>query len=1027
MADTSYYENQITSLEQELANLRSRLSELEQQQNDAANAANRRYDNLKASGLDPAADDEYQALAQRASQLNNQIQGTSNRISQVRNQLSAAREQLQRQLVSQRAESRGSDSAGQIVKEDGGKSGTNISQQQPNEVITPDGRITTAAVAGGTNAQNPVVTTVGDVNTNAPTVKLNQSQATSGPSNVGSPVAAEGGPNLAATATGVGAAGDDNTNKNPTRQDIATRFGDEFFGPQPNILDNYFSYTYVAEWHLLTPDDLRKLRETNGTVPLQQTLLVRSGGASQQQVPPANQFSSRAQAFDIDFYIDDVVVEHLVVGKGTNMAHNYSKISFRVIEPLGLTFFDKLFESVNKIAKITNPAAALYAMVITFYGYDENGKLVRVNNPQSPNDPYAVVKKVIPFNINEIKFAVESGPVSYNVTGTGTSFQAVHVDRGSIPYPIEIRGSTVGEMLGSVASSGAQLTTSSQSNAAGPAADSATLSNLSPTGVSLVGGAFGQGGRELSAVNVATSQFQGSATTNAPPKADAAVKPAAAISGSLVEALNKIQTQLVKQGIYEIADVYSIEFVEESIRSAKLRKNLTPDYSTTPLTSPSTARASLDETQATALNQRVLPIAPGSQIVQIIDKVIRGSSYLADQSNIAYDEVTGQPKIQPNTSKTMAWYKIGMEATPIGNTLDKKRNDYAYNIKFVISFYQIQDMQSTYFPTGKVTVLHKSYPYWFTGQNTAVIEYRQTYNYAYSQTVSGSLVASKNQNFTDADKLRKYSFSSRSKEGAQGAANQTNEPQANASEFLYDASALANSTMRIIGDPAWMMQGEVFKGINATNFNYSPFLSDGTINSERGEVLYEIRWQKSQDYDTNTGLMSLGPAQPGQQNINVQSLIYKAKKITSEFRGGKFEQVLEGVLCQQPVPSTFNANNNAANSASQTNVATLVGGSAANTTPALSSKNLVGGGSGPTTPATVSAGLERAIDLQNIVGLANNTPGTSGISLPTPLPAAAPALITSNGGVIPQPAINVANLGIEIINTDNPQIMSKET
>ena len=67
MAELSYYENQVVQLERELAEARQKLEQIQQAQNDAANAANRRYENLIASGLDPAADQEYQNLASRAS------------------------------------------------------------------------------------------------------------------------------------------------------------------------------------------------------------------------------------------------------------------------------------------------------------------------------------------------------------------------------------------------------------------------------------------------------------------------------------------------------------------------------------------------------------------------------------------------------------------------------------------------------------------------------------------------------------------------------------------------------------------------------------------------------------------------------------------------------------------------------------------------------------------------------------------------------------------------------------------------
>ena len=108
--------------------------------------------------------------------------------------------------------------------------------------------------------------------------------------------------------------------------------------------------------------------------------------------------------------------------------------------------------------------------------------------------------------------------------------------------------------------------------------------------------------------------------------------------------------------------------------------------------------------------------------------------------------------------------------------------------------------------------------------------------------------------------------------------------------------------MTIVGDPAWLQQGELALGFSGTGLYGKPFLDDGTINFERQEVLFEVAFNKPVDYDLQTGLMD-----PGQKNYGAnrgageagsarQSYIYKATEVTSIFNRGKFTQELNGVM-----------------------------------------------------------------------------------------------------------------------------------
>jgi hypothetical protein len=192
-----------------------------------------------------------------------------------------------------------------------------------------------------------------------------------------------------------------------------------------------------------------------------------------------------------------------------------------------------------------------------------------------------------------------------------------------------------------------------------------------------------------------------------------------------------------------------------------------------------------------------------------------------------------------------------------------------------------------------------------------VLDYRANFNKLYVQTISGSSVetsalARSRANFAASMREMPFvDFQARSTESAQGAAGKANELAANAAEYLYNPADNGQGEITIVGDPAWIQQGSAVGEINPTAVDYSPFTSDGTINYDTQDVLFEIVWQRPEDYDLSKGLADpyartqdiFGDRQPR------QSVIYRAIGITSEFVKGRFQQKIKGVLYRYRVPT----------------------------------------------------------------------------------------------------------------------------
>jgi len=235
---------------------------------------------------------------------------------------------------------------------------------------------------------------------------------------------------------------------------------------------------------------------------------------------------------------------------------------------------------------------------------------------------------------------------------------------------------------------------------------------------------------------------------------------------------------------------------------------------------------------------------------------------------------------------------------------DEKRNDYAYNITYTISPYKISQLNSPYFKVPTFNGTHKKYNYWFTGENTQVLSYEETLNSLYYVVLTGANLGGASSN---SNELLKYQYQTASGQTTQGAEGRTLEPAANAADQLYSPGDLKECTMSIVGDPAWLQQGEAFVGLRkgASDY-YSAFLDDGTINFDSQQILFEIGYNTSKDYDLGTGLMEVDRGKYNSTSQQDQELrtpgttkasrIYIAKECTSEFAKGKFTQTLKGSL-----------------------------------------------------------------------------------------------------------------------------------
>lgn len=372
------------------------------------------------------------------------------------NFISAELVKLQTQLFSQSLDQQRQNlstaSSGQVIIEEG----TAVSNPAPPvTVLEPTGRI---------NAQNI------EQGTNAPVRTQTQTQSTP-PAGEGSAVqyARPGDEDairtpFVTTQAGAAAPREDGTppNSNATAQLLNASFNQRIRA-EPNVLDEYASYTYAITWYLLTPDQYNDMVRSKKKNCASWQLLMQSAGAPTATSEASTQtpgLAGRNKFFQQDYYMDDLEIESLIPLKGTGAANTATNIRFKVTEPNGITLIENLSRAVKtlyaekNVDKNANYPLAQYCLAVRFYGYNENGELVTTgrrgtNGQTNLTDPKAIVEKFYPFVITNIKFRIpRAGLVEYAVEAKPIPhFYNKSQDRGTIPFNFELVGETVQQIL----------------------------------------------------------------------------------------------------------------------------------------------------------------------------------------------------------------------------------------------------------------------------------------------------------------------------------------------------------------------------------------------------------------------------------------------------------------------------------------------------------------------------------------------------------------------------------------------------
>jgi hypothetical protein len=386
--------------------------------------------------------------------------------------------------------------------------------------------------------------------------------------------------------------------------------------------------------------------------------------------------------------------------------------------------------------------------------------------------------------------------------------------------------------------------------------------------------------------------------------------------GGLLDKLNQYEKSLVDKNQATIPNVYKVEYETNSaVAKARVLSDAQYDATTSASKILQDAKSNNLKDQQRAgstidQSTKKISVRAGTNVLKILDNIITGSTFVTDALNtINGPDVEGKQQVK-NDNKPLKWYSV----TPLVKILgrDSVRQDWVYEITYQIREFDIPYVRTEYANTkGKYYGPHKRYEYWFTGQNNEVISYEQTFNSLYFITsatgVTPAPAGENNKLGTAVGNVPKIPQPAIA-DNTQGAGTGlTNEISNQVRTSLYSVGDQAKATIKIIGDPDFLMQ-DVTNNVSLLSDVFSAskrYGADFSISPNGGQVFIEIFFQQAKDYDAPSGIMKVLDnvdfyQDPRVREAGIRGIVYLVTQVETMFGRGKFEQTLQLVI----VPST---------------------------------------------------------------------------------------------------------------------------
>jgi len=666
-----------------------------------------------------------------------------------------------------------------------------------------------------------------------------------------------------------------------------------------NPLHRYATYTYGITLHLLSAQSYNDMSNGKAWLPGAKTLISSAGRYG------SKTFKRPAQFAD-DFYFDGLTMQTIIGLSAQGKSSNVIDISFNLIEPYGLTLLNRLLEMAVEL-QIPNYLANPYVLQIDFFGNDEAGDIVH---------PIPNLTKYVPIKLIDMKMKVGTTGTNYACRAIPYNHEAFSQVIAATPANFEITAKTVQDFFQNDADE-ANLTEQATRNAQRQKDIQTEQYRINPNN------------GPVDPRTVATSQ---EIIKN---KQAALAKPYEVKSFN--GAYNAYQQFLVDNKSVEHPTKIKFEIDPEIAKSLIVyeKKNSSSNTAMTNTDSGKEVSKAVaanntgsGRNSASAsgmdLTKEKFNVNAGTSILDVINMVMRGSTYITDQ-------IKDQNKVDSD-GNPMKWFKVIPHV--LLKDFDFIRNQFSHEVTFKIIAYTAHNGKHPLAPISTDEQiqqdLRKEYSYIYTGHNNDIIDFAIDFDALYFTAVN---VFSKNlESLSDAQNAEDGSSSGNTGSGVKSYLSelskqrtdnvQPNQTQiitgdqrnvgfnagqnssvqiaADVMQSLYSTprGEMLNAKLKIIGDPDFIKQDDVY--LSPGNSNY-PALEEthtpsGSILTDRGDIFARINFKTPVDIDPASGGL-----RTDQKYLNSNfSGIYKIIKVSSEFRGGRFEQNIETIRYPDP-------------------------------------------------------------------------------------------------------------------------------
>jgi hypothetical protein len=655
---------------------------------------------------------------------------------------------------------------------------------------------------------------------------------------------------------------------------------------RPNPLDAYTSHSYTISLHILTLEEYNAMVSTDRSQSFSptKTLIAGAGARGDGVAMP------RVKGWEDNFFFESLKLSSVVGLNSTSRGTNVIECEFTIVEPYGLSLVDRLTVTTDELSQPGLYFANCYLLEINFYSADD-GKL-------------SDMKKFIPIRLTGMTIKASAKGSEYRCTAIPFSHHALTQTRASTPANFTVNAGTLEEFFQGEDSLSSRVAE--------------------------------QGAREVAELSRIANGDQAFTTQKQREKAQADIATAGSKNfeiKSYVAAYNEWQSTLVRLKALEvkkpnkISVVFDKKFTENNGNKVNRQRHEIGTVGSSPMATGNDPKNG-DNVRANQVQDN-FTFAAGTQITEVINVAMQSSDFIRNQI-VLQNEAKAVGKIEVQGKVT--WWKIIPSVTL--QDFDNKNNQWSFDTTYYVVPYELWNTTHPSLPKAVPSrdLCSKEYLYYYTGENTSVIDFAIDFDFMYFTKVVATKEKNESNSYGKQDDQPETVSGGATKKGIgvnPGVITYVSDDPttagkrarddakamavANAAESIYSSAAgeMLNITLKIIGDPELIKQDDVFTGVSATLGQTPAQAGDTTATAgtalatapedltkknnnslvmDNSEIVCWVEIKTPVDIDDNTGGVRFF------ENNKVKSGftgVYKLLIVDSEFSRGQFTQTLD--------------------------------------------------------------------------------------------------------------------------------------